>query len=181
MSMTVKELAEACGVSKVTILNRLNAQNLRSECTKEGNRLIVPDSIVKTLTEAYKGKSEEAGADDKRTVEERSKTSSAELNESQNLDSKLELELRAQIEQLTDSLRIINKELEAKNKHIEKLLDDNRQLIDDNRYYMQINSQLLLTGSINNHDPEPMEADFTEAEAEEEAPKKSFLSKLLRR
>ena len=181
MSMTVKELAEACGVSKVTILNRLNAQNLRSECTKEGNRLIVPDSIVKTLTEAYKGKSEAHSKEATNSERTPRNQQEAELNESQNLDSKLELELRAQIEQLTDSLRIINKELEAKNKHIEKLLDDNRQLIDDNRYYMQINSQLLLTGSINNHDPEPMAADFTEAEAEEEAPKKSFLSKLLRR
>lgn len=163
--LSVKELAEELGVSKPTLFKRIDKLNLRSELTKQGKALMIPEEVANKLREAY-------------TVSEETPDKAQKPNSA------------SEKEDITSSLiEILKAELDSKNQLIESLQKQVERLQEDNRQAMQLigNSQALLAGSLaKDTKSEAVEADFTEEpeeersenEARETPEKKGFLRRL---
>lgn len=162
--ISVKALADALGVSKVTVFNRIDALNLRSELQKQGRALMIPAETADKLRASFQGAQKE----------ERKAEQPAEESE----------ELTMAI------IELLREQLKSKDEIINRLQNQIDNLQEDNRRYIQLNSQLLLSGSATPASKsEAVEAEFTEepeAERTENEPreepksehKKSFLRRL---
>lgn len=100
-TMTIKELAEELSVSKPAINNKLIDLGLKDRLIKQGNKYVIPGEVADQVRQAFT-KQKPKPADDNET--------SAELCQA----------LREQIEQLTETIRILNNQLEEKDKQIER-------------------------------------------------------------
>lgn len=157
--ISVKALSEELGVSKVTVFNRIDALNLRSELQKQGRALMIPAEIADKLRASFQGAQKE----------EQKAEQPAEESE----------ELTMAI------IELLREQLKSKDEIINRLQNQIDNLQEDNRRYIQLNSQLLLSGSATPaSQSEAVEAEFTEepeAERTEEETKSEHKKSFLRR
>lgn len=98
---TVKELADELGISKTYVMKIIRKLNMQSELSKDGNKFVIPKSVVNTIKSVV-------SADEKE-------------NSSQ---TKIDNSLQTEIEFL--KLELANKNEEIKTLH--RLLDQQQQL-----------------------------------------------------
>ena len=102
-TMTIKELAEELSVSKPAINNKLVELDLKDRLIKQGNKYVIPGEVADQVRQAFT----------------KQKPKPAET-ESTPGDDVLYQALKEQIEQLTETIRILNNQLEEKDKQIER-------------------------------------------------------------
>lgn len=99
--MTIKELAEELQVSKTAINNRLIDLDLKGRCTKQGNKIVLPADVVEEIRQSF------------------NKTTGKPAG-NPGIDEDVIQLLYAQIEQLNEHIRTLNKQLEVKDLQIER-------------------------------------------------------------
>ncbi len=158
--ISVKALSEELGVSKPTLFKRIDALELRSELQKQGRALMIPAETADKLRASF------------RAVQKEEQKATQPAEESEELTSAI--------------IELLKEQLKSKDDLINRLQNQIESLQEDNRRYIYQNTQLLLSpGSMTPaSQTEPVEADFTETEAERsenearEEPKKSFFRRL---
>ena len=157
--ISVKALSEELKVSKPTLFSRIDKLNLRSELQKQGRALMIPYEVAEKLRASFQGAQKE----------EQKAEQPAEESE----------ELTMAI------IELLREQLKSKDEIINRLQNQIDNLQEDNRRYIQLNSQLLLSGSATPASKsEAVEAEFTEepeAERTEEEPKSEHKKSFLRR
>lgn len=143
--VTIKELSEQIGVSKVAISTKIKQRNLSDRLVKDGNRYLLDEELVKELTALF------------------------EKRESQKTEP---TEKPCVFETPTDNdiIRLLEAELKSKDEQIAKLTEVIDKMTDESREYrkmIQQNNAIIfkLTGGEESQEEEPiiLEDEKTEA------------------
>ena len=157
--MTIKQLADDLGVSKVAINNRMTELNLKDRCTKVGNRLEVPEDVADLIRESFR---------ERRKTEPASSTTKADVVQvlSELLAGK-DNQIREKDEQIKSLLRQLE-QLSAQNSDFTKIIQQNNYLLAG-----------AMSGTDRNENERPEDVK-TETVSAEQTQKKSFFSRFFR-
>ena len=166
--LTVKQLADDIGVSKVAVNKKIENLGLKSALIKDGNRYLIGNDVADQVRHSFRRRQEQTTTNARKDE----KTHSENVTESNKpgvYDDLIQAKDET-IKALTDQLALLNEELKEKNKQINEL-------------HTLMAHQLLLTdgqpGStqeVDAVDAETVNQDESQVEQKEE--KKSLWSRL---
>lgn len=160
--LTVKQLADEIGVSKVAVNKKIEALGLKSKLTQDGNRYLIGDDVADQVRQAFKYRTEQSTTN--ATKDEKTHGENGTASNKPGVYDDV-------IQALTDQLAVLTEQLKEKDKQIERL-----------HTLMAQQNQLYLTDGRNGSQQEVnVEAETVsqgEATQEHQEVKKSFWSRL---
>lgn len=161
--LTVKQLADDIGVSKVAVNKKIETLGLKSRLTQEGNRYLIDDDIADQVRQAFKYRTEQSTTN--ATKEEKLHGENGTASNKPGVYDDV-------IQALTDQLAVLTEQLKEKDRQIERL-----------HTLMAQQNQLYLTDGRNGSTQEVDAVDAEtvsqgEATQEHQEVKKSFWSRL---
>lgn len=168
--LTVKQLADDIGVSKVAVNKKIETLGLKSKLTQEGNRYLIDDDIAEQVRQAFKYRTEQSTTNATKDEKPHGENGTAS-NKPGVYDDVIQAKDET-IKALNDQLAVLKEELKEKNTQIERL---HTLMAQQNQLYLT-DGQPGSTQEVDAVDAETVSQG--EATQEHQEGKKSFWSRL---
>ena len=117
--LTVKQLADDIGVSKVAVNKKIETLGLKSALIQDGNRYLIDDDVADQVRHAFRRRTEQSTTN--ATKEEKPHGENGTASNKPGVYDDLIQAKDETIKALTDQLALLNEELKEKNKQINEL------------------------------------------------------------